>query len=78
MYRCYTKICNADQRTKYKTEFNAFYEEYRALHEETVKISEQFRQMEEKLRRESKCRNTSGYEVRIKKLIFIHFLNESY
>ncbi|XP_015604168.1 RNA polymerase II elongation factor Ell isoform X2 [Cephus cinctus] len=48
----YTTISSAEQRRRYKAEFNADYEEYRRLHTQVAKVSKRFAQLEERLKQE--------------------------
>lgn len=68
--RKYITITCPDQRSKYKEDFNAEYDEYRNLHSVIDRVSKKFAHLEERLRQEE--RGTEGYEVDCwhKKLIF--------
>ncbi|GLH07416.1 Uncharacterized protein GBIM_12874 [Gryllus bimaculatus] len=48
----YTTICNSEQRSRYKADFNADYNEYRDLHHAVETVSKHFAQLEERLRQE--------------------------
>ncbi|KAK4880936.1 hypothetical protein RN001_004255 [Aquatica leii] len=49
----YTTIRNAEQRRRYKSDFNADYAEYRDLHAIVEKVSRRFAELEERLKQES-------------------------
>lgn len=59
--RKYITITCPDQRSKYKEDFNAEYDEYRNLHSVIDRVSKKFAHLEERLRQEE--RGTEGYEV---------------
>lgn len=62
--RYYTTISSAEQRRRYKAEFNADYEEYRRLHAQVAKVSKRFAQLQERLKQEEASGNWDEYEVR--------------
>ncbi|KAF5304317.1 hypothetical protein FQA39_LY09696 [Lamprigera yunnana] len=49
----YTTIRNAEQRRRYKSDFNADYAEYRDLHAIVEKVSRRFAELEERLKQEN-------------------------
>ncbi|KAF3422294.1 hypothetical protein E2986_03464, partial [Frieseomelitta varia] len=68
----YTTISSAEQRRRYKAEFNADYEEYRRLHAQVAKVSKRFTQLQDRLKREQACGNWNEYEA-IRQLILYEY-----
>lgn len=60
-YSEYTTIRNAEQRRRYKSDFNADYAEYRDLHAIVEKVSRRFAELEERLKQE----NTSSPKYKV-------------
>ncbi|XP_053976831.1 RNA polymerase II elongation factor Ell [Hylaeus volcanicus] len=58
----YTTISSAEQRRRYKAEFNADYEEYRRLHTQVAKVSKRFSQLQDRLRQEEASGNWEEYQ----------------
>ncbi|XP_017761775.1 PREDICTED: RNA polymerase II elongation factor Ell isoform X2 [Eufriesea mexicana] len=58
----YTTISSAEQRRRYKAEFNADYEEYRRLHAQVAEVSRHFTQLQDRLRQEEASANWDEYE----------------
>ncbi|KOC69561.1 RNA polymerase II elongation factor ELL [Habropoda laboriosa] len=58
----YTTISSAEQRRRYKAEFNADYEEYRRLHAQVAKVSKRFTQLQDRLKQEEASGNWAEYE----------------
>ncbi|XP_076179580.1 suppressor of Triplolethal [Ptiloglossa arizonensis] len=58
----YTTISSAEQRRRYKAEFNADYEEYRRLHAQVAKVSKRFSQLQERLKQEEASGNWDEYQ----------------
>ncbi|XP_029042354.1 RNA polymerase II elongation factor Ell [Osmia bicornis bicornis] len=71
----YTTISSAEQRRRYKAEFNADYEEYRRLHAQVAKVSKRFAQLQERLKQEETSGNWDEYEE-IRRQI-LHDYNET-
>lgn len=57
----YTTIKDAEQRRRYKADFNADYAEYRDLHAVVERVSRRFAQLEERLKQEDQ--SSPGYKV---------------
>ncbi|KAK9305305.1 hypothetical protein QLX08_003578 [Tetragonisca angustula] len=68
----YTTISSAEQRRRYKAEFNADYEEYRRLHAQVAKVSKRFTQLQDRLKREQASGNWNEYEA-IRQLILYEY-----
>lgn len=62
-YRYYTTISSLEQRRRYKTEFNADYEEYRRLHTQVAKVSKRFIELQDRLKQEEASGNWVEYQV---------------
>jgi len=62
-YYCskYTQIRTAEQKSRYKAEFNADYKEYRRLHAVIDKVSKRFAHLAERL--EQTEHGSQDYEV---------------
>ncbi|XP_076749100.1 suppressor of Triplolethal [Xylocopa sonorina] len=71
----YTTISSAEQRKRYKAEFNADYEEYRRLHAQVAKVSKRFTQLQDRLKQEETSGNWDEYEE-IRRQI-LHEYNET-
>ncbi|CAK9810085.1 RNA polymerase II elongation factor ELL2 [Anthophora quadrimaculata] len=71
----YTTISSAEQRRRYKAEFNADYEEYRRLHAQVAKVSKRFTQLQDRLKQEEASGNWVEYEE-IRRQI-LHEYNET-
>lgn len=57
----YQRIVSGEQRSRYKEDFNAQYNEYRDLHKAIDKVSKRFAQLEEELRQQHE--GTTAYKV---------------
>ncbi|KOX76737.1 RNA polymerase II elongation factor ELL2, partial [Melipona quadrifasciata] len=68
----YTTISSAEQRRRYKAEFNADYEEYRRLHAQVAKVSKRFTQLQDRMKREQASGNWNEYEA-IRRLILYEY-----
>ncbi|KAK1128392.1 hypothetical protein K0M31_002856 [Melipona bicolor] len=68
----YTTISSAEQRRRYKAEFNADYEEYRRLHAQVAKVSKRFTQLQDRMKREQASGNWNEYEA-IRQLILYEY-----
>lgn len=58
----YQRIVSGEQRSRYKEDFNAQYNEYRDLHKAIDKVSKRFAQLEEELRQQHE--GTTAYKVK--------------
>ena len=58
----YQRIVSGEQRSRYKEDFNAQYNEYRDLHKAIDKVSKRFAQLEEELRQQHE--GTVAYKVK--------------
>ena len=61
-YRSYCPISSADQRQKYKLDFNQEYEEYREIHDNVQKVSNRFADLEARMKKAKP--GSEDYEVR--------------
>ena len=61
--REYKAIQNAEQRQRYKQDFNAEYEEYRRIHDSIDKVTKRFKQLEMSLRKQEE--GSEDYEVSV-------------
>ncbi|KAG7203569.1 hypothetical protein KM043_013613 [Ampulex compressa] len=68
----YTTISSAEQRRRYKAEFNADYEEYRRLHAQVAKVSKRFTQLQERLKQEEASGNWAEYQE-IRRQILVEY-----
>lgn len=59
----YTSIRTAEQKSRYKAEFNADYKEYRKLHSVIDKVSKRFAHLEERLLKSE--HGSQDYEVSV-------------
>ncbi|XP_076664410.1 suppressor of Triplolethal [Andrena cerasifolii] len=66
----YTTISSAEQRRRYKAEFNADYEEYRRLHAQVAKVSKRFAQLQERLKQEEASGNWDEYQEIRRQILF--------
>ncbi|XP_076231438.1 suppressor of Triplolethal [Calliopsis andreniformis] len=71
----YTTISSAEQRRRYKAEFNSDYEEYRRLHAQVAKVSRRFTQLQDRLKQEEASGNWTEYQE-IRRQI-LHEYNET-
>ena len=53
-FSAYTPIENAEQRVRYKLEFNTYYNKYRELHKVLDQVSKKFANLESKLKEAQK------------------------
>ena len=53
-FRHYTPIVSAEQRVRYKSEFNQYYAKYRTLHKVLDQVSKKFAHLENKLKEAQK------------------------
>lgn len=76
----FTRICSQEQRTRYKAEFQANYNEYRELHSLLHGVSQKFALLEEKLKREQqgseewKVREIIIIPTEVLKVVFLQIL----
>ena len=61
-FRAYTTIITAEQRQKYKAEFNTYYAKYRKLHNVLDQVSKRFAHLESKLKHAQK--GSEDFKVR--------------
>ncbi|XP_066599287.1 RNA polymerase II elongation factor Ell [Prorops nasuta] len=69
----FTTISSTEQRKRYKTEFNADYDEYRRLHTEVSEVSQRFTDLQARLKQEEAAENWVEYEA-IKQLILAEYI----
>lgn len=63
----YTTIKSGEQRRRYKSDFNADYNEYRDLHAVVERVSKRFAQLEERLRQEDE----SSQEYKVSYIVYL-------
>ena len=67
-FRAYTPIVSAEQRGRYKSEFNQYYAKYRALHKVLDQVSKKFAHLESRLKEAPK--GSQDFKVRIFQKLF--------
>ena len=75
-FRAYTPIVSAEQRGRYKSEFNQYYAKYRALHKVLDQVSKKFAHLESRLKEAPK--GSQDFKVRKFECFFFFFFIVSF